>query len=188
MGIKIGINGMGRIGRCTLASIIENQRDDVQVIKINATGPIETNAYLLKYDSVHGRFKNEIKVDGDTMDIGKGPIKVFSSYDPADLDWSEVDVLLECSGKFKSRDSAQLHIDQGARKVLISSPGKNMDKTIVYGVNHSEITSKDTIISNASCTTNCLAPIAKVLNDTVGIDNGIMTTIHSYTGDQPTLD
>ena len=115
MGIKIGINGMGRIGRCTLASIIENQRDDVQVIKINATGPIETNAYLLKYDSVHGRFKNEIKVDGDTMDIGKGPMKVFSSYDPADLDWSEVDVLLECSGKFKSRDSAQLHIDQGAR-------------------------------------------------------------------------
>ncbi|MDE2692838.1 MAG: type I glyceraldehyde-3-phosphate dehydrogenase [Paracoccaceae bacterium] len=188
MSIKIGINGMGRIGRCTLASIIENQRDDVQVIKINATGPIETNAHLLKYDSVHGRFKNEIKIDGDTMDIGKGPMKVFSSYDPADLDWSEVDVLLECSGKFKSRDSAQLHIDQGARKVLISSPGKNMDKTIVYGVNHSEITSKDTIISNASCTTNCLAPIAKVLNDTVGIDNGIMTTIHSYTGDQPTLD
>ena len=188
MSIKIGINGMGRIGRCTLASIIENQRDDVQVIKINATGPIETNAYLLKYDSVHGRFKNEIKVDGDTMDIGKGPMKVFSSYDPADLDWSEVDVLLECSGKFKSRDSAQLHIDQGARKVLISSPGKNMDKTIVYGVNHSEITSKDTIISNASCTTNCLAPIAKVLHDNIGIKRGLMTTIHSYTGDQPTLD
>ena len=188
MGIKIGINGMGRIGRCTLASIIENKRDDVEVIKINATGPIETNAHLLKYDSVHGRFKNEIKIHEDTMDVGRGPIKVFSSYDPADLDWSGIDILLECSGKFKSREGALQHIKQGAPKVLISAPGDNVDKTIVYGVNHSKITSADTIVSNASCTTNCLAPVAKVLNDNLGIEHGIMTTIHSYTGDQPTLD
>ena len=188
MGIKIGINGMGRIGRCTLASIIENDRNDVEVIKINASGPIETNAHLLKYDSVHGRFKNDIKIENDTMNVGKGPIKVFSSYDPADLDWSGVDVLLECSGKFKSREKAQLHLNQGAKKILISAPGENVDKTIVYGVNHDKLTPKDLIVSNASCTTNCLAPIAKVLNDAIGIKNGIMTTIHSYTGDQPTLD
>ena len=188
MGIKIGINGMGRIGRCTLASIIENDRSDVEVIKINASGPIETNAHLLKYDSVHGKFKNNIEIDNDTMNVGKGPIKVFSSYDPADLDWSGVDVLLECSGKFKSREKAQLHLNQGAQKILISAPGKNVDKTIVYGVNHDKLTPKDLIVSNASCTTNCLAPIAKVLNDAIGIKNGIMTTIHSYTGDQPTLD
>ena len=188
MGIKIGINGMGRIGRCTLASIIENDRNDVEVIKINASGPIETNAHLLKYDSVHGKFKNNIEIENDTMNVGKGPIKVFSSYDPADLDWSGVDVLLECSGKFKSREKAQLHLNQGAQKILISAPGKNVDKTIVYGVNHNNLTPKDLIVSNASCTTNCLAPIAKVLNDAIGIKNGIMTTIHSYTGDQPTLD
>ena len=188
MGIKIGINGMGRIGRCTLASIIENDRNDVEVIKINASGPIETKAHLLKYDSVHGKFKNNIEIDNDTMNVGKGPIKVFSSYDPADLDWSGVDVLLECSGKFKSREKAQLHLNQGAQKILISAPGKNVDKTIVYGVNHDNLTPKDLIVSNASCTTNCLAPIAKVLNDAIGIKNGIMTTIHSYTGDQPTLD
>ena len=188
MGIKIGINGMGRIGRCTLASIIENDRNDVEVIKINASGHIETNAHLLKYDSVHGKFKNNIEIDNDTMNVGKGPIKVFSSYDPADLDWSGVDVLLECSGKFKSREKAQLHLNQGAQKILISAPGKNVDKTIVYGVNHDKLTPKDLIVSNASCTTNCLAPIAKVLNDAIGIKNGIMTTIHSYTGDQPTLD
>ena len=188
MGIKIGINGMGRIGRCTLASIIENDRNDVEVIKINASGPIETNAHLLKYDSVHGKFKNNIEIDNDTMNVGKGPIKVFSSYDPADLDWSGVDVLLECSGKFKSREKAQLHLNQGGQKILISAPGKIVDKTIVYGVNHDKLTPKDLIVSNASCTTNCLAPIAKVLNDAIGIKNGIMTTIHSYTGDQPTLD
>ena len=188
MGIKIGINGMGRIGRCTLASIIENDRNDVEVIKINASGPIETNAHLLKYDSVHGKFKNNIEIDNDTMNVGKGPIRVFSSYDHADLDWSGVDVLLECSGKFKSREKAQLHLNQGAQKILISAPGKNVDKTIVYGVNHDKLTPKDLIVSNASCTTNCLAPIAKVLNDAIGIKNGIMTTIHSYTGDQPTLD
>jgi glyceraldehyde 3-phosphate dehydrogenase len=188
MGIKIGINGMGRIGRCTLASIIENDRNDVEVIKINASGPIETNAHLLKYDSVHGKFKNDIEIENDTINVGKGPIKVFSSYDPADLDWSGVDVLLECSGKFKSREKAQLHLNQGAQKILISAPGKNVDKTIVYGVNHDKLTPKDLIVSNASCTTNCLAPIAKVLNDAIGIKNGIMTTIHSYTGDQPTLD
>ena len=188
MGIKIGINGMGRIGRCTLASIIENDQNDVEVIKINASGPIETNAHLLKYDSVHGKFKNDIEIENDTINVGKGPIKVFSSYDPADLDWSGVDVLLECSGKFKSREKAQLHLNQGAQKILISAPGKNVDKTIVYGVNHDKLTPKDLIVSNASCTTNCLAPIAKVLNDAIGIKNGIMTTIHSYTGDQPTLD
>ena len=188
MGIKIGINGMGRIGRCTLASIIENDRNDVEVIKINASGPIETNAHLLKYDSVHGKFKNNIEIDNDTMNVGKGPIKVFSSYDPTDLDWSGVDVLLECSGKFKSREKAQLHLNQGAKKILISAPGENVDKTIVYGVNHNDLTPKDLIVSNASCTTNCLAPIAMALNNGVGISQGFMTTIHSYTGDQPTLD
>ncbi len=188
MGVKIGINGMGRIGRCTLASIIENERQDVEVIKINASGPIETNAHLLKYDSVHGKFKSDITIKNDTMDVGQGPIKVFSSYNPDDLDWSGVDVLLECSGKFKSREKAQLHLNQGAKKILISAPGKNVDKTIVYGVNHNILTPEDLIVSNASCTTNCLAPIAKILSETIGIENGIMTTIHSYTGDQPTLD
>ncbi|MDJ0859269.1 MAG: type I glyceraldehyde-3-phosphate dehydrogenase [Dinoroseobacter sp.] len=188
MTITVGINGFGRIGRCTLAHIAESARNDVQVVKINATGPIETNAHLLKYDSVHGRFGNDVKVDGDTMDIGRGPMRVFSTYDPTELDWSGVDVVMECSGKFNVRDKAAVHLDHGAKRVLVSAPATNADKTIVYGVNHRALSTDDHVVSNASCTTNALAPLAKVLHEAIGIERGIMTTIHSYTGDQPTLD
>ncbi len=188
MSVTLGINGFGRIGRATLAHIMEAARNDVQVVKINATGPIETNAHLLKYDSVHGRYGGNVKVDGDTMDLGRGPIKVFSTYDPRELDWSGVDVVLECTGKFNDGVKSSVHLEQGAKKVLISAPASTVDRTIVYGVNHRDLTADDRLVSNGSCTTNCLAPLAKVLNDTIGIERGIMTTIHSYTGDQPTLD
>ncbi len=188
MTVTIGINGFGRIGRCTLAHITEAARNDVQVVKINATGPIETNAHLLRYDSIHGRFGNEVRVSGDTMDLGRGPMKVFSTYDPADLDWDGCDVVLECTGKFNNRDAAAVHLGRGAKRVLVSAPAKNADKTIVYGLNHRELLDSHHVVSNGSCTTNCLAPLAKVLNDAIGIERGIMTTIHSYTGDQPTLD
>jgi glyceraldehyde 3-phosphate dehydrogenase len=188
MTITVGINGFGRIGRCTLAHIAESGRNDVQVVAINATGPIETNAHLLKYDSVHGRFPGTVRVLGDTLDLGRGPMRVMSSYDPSNLDWDGVDVVLECTGKFNSRDRAAVHLTRGAKRVLISAPAKNADKTVVYGVNHRQLTAEHTVVSNGSCTTNCLAPLAKVLNDTIGIESGIMTTIHSYTGDQPTLD
>jgi glyceraldehyde 3-phosphate dehydrogenase len=188
MTVTVGINGFGRIGRCTLAHIAESARNDVQVVKINATGPIETNAHLLKYDSVHGRFHGNVVVKDDTMDLGRGPMQVFSTYDPEELDWSGCDVVLECTGKFNDGNKADVHIRQGAKSVLISAPAKNVQKTIVYGVNHRDLISGDTMVSNGSCTTNCMAPLAKVLNDAVGIERGIMTTIHSYTGDQPTLD
>ena len=188
MTITLGINGFGRIGRCTLAHIAEAARNDVQVVKINATGPIETNAHLLKYDSVHGRFGREIQIDGDSMDIGRGPMKVFSTYDPEELDWDGVDVVLECSGKFNDGEKSAVHLRRGAKKVLISAPASNVDRTIVYGVNHRDLNPSDRLVSNGSCTTNCLAPLAKVLNDAIGIERGIMTTIHSYTGDQSTMD
>ena len=188
MTVTVGINGFGRIGRSTLAHIAESARNDVQVVKINATGPIETNAHLLGYDSVHGRFPGNVAVNGDTMDLGRGPMKVFSTYNPEELDWSGCDVVLECTGKFNDGDKSSVHIRQGAKSVLISAPASNVQKTIVYGVNHRDLISGDTMISNGSCTTNCLAPLAKVLNDAIGIKRGIMTTIHSYTGDQPTLD
>jgi glyceraldehyde 3-phosphate dehydrogenase len=188
MTVTIGINGFGRIGRCTLAHITEAARNDVQVVKINATGPIETNAHLLKYDSVHGRVGTQVKVDGNTMDLGRGPIEVMSTYEPKELDWSGVDVVLECTGKFNDGEKSKVHLDQGAKKVLISAPAKNVDRTVVYGVNHRDMLADERMISNGSCTTNCLAPLAKVLNDTIGIESGVMTTIHSYTGDQPTLD
>ena len=188
MTVTVGINGFGRIGRSTLAHIAESARNDVQVVKINATGPIETNAHLLRYDSVHGRFPGNVAVNGDTMDLGRGPMKVFSTYNPEELDWSGCDVVLECTGKFNDGDKSSVHIRQGAKSVLISAPASNVQKTIVYGVNHRDLISGDTMISNGSCTTNCLAPLAKVLNDAIGIERGIMTTIHSYTGDQPTLD
>ncbi|MCR9086595.1 MAG: type I glyceraldehyde-3-phosphate dehydrogenase [Rhodobacteraceae bacterium] len=188
MTITVGINGFGRIGRCTFAHIAESGRNDVQVVKINASGPIETNAHLLRYDSVHGRFGGEVRVEGNTLDLGRGPIEVMSSYDPAELDWTGVDVVMECTGKFNDRDKAAVHMDHGARRVLVSAPAKRADKTIVYGVNHRELTRDHEVVSNGSCTTNCLAPLAKVLNDAIGIERGIMTTIHSYTGDQPTLD
>jgi glyceraldehyde 3-phosphate dehydrogenase len=188
MTVRVGINGMGRIGRCTLSAIIESGRTDIQVVKINATGPIETNAHLLKYDSVHGRFPGEITVEGDTMDVGQGPMKVFSTYDPTELDWEGCDVVLECSGVFTAREAAAVHLEHGAGKVLVSAPAKGADLTMVYGVNHDKLTADHKVVSNGSCTTNCLAPLAKVLNDAIGIDSGIMTTVHSYTGDQPTLD
>ena len=188
MTVTVGINGFGRIGRCTLAHITEAGRNDIQVIKLNATGPIKTNAHLLKYDSIHGRFGHEIKITDDTMDLGRGPMKVFSTYDPQELDWEGCDVVLECTGKFNDRDKAAVHLSRGAKRVLISAPATNVDKTIVYGVNHRELEARHHVVSNASCTTNCLAPLVKVLNDTIGIERGIATTIHSYTGDQPTLD
>ncbi|TDT78032.1 glyceraldehyde 3-phosphate dehydrogenase [Litoreibacter halocynthiae] len=188
MTTTVAINGFGRIGRCTLAHIAESARNDIQVVAINATGPIETNAHLLKYDSVHGRFGQEVRVDGDTMDIGRGPMKVFSTYNPEELDWSGVDVVLECTGKFNSKEQSEVHLTRGAKRVLISAPASNVDRTIVYGVNHRDLLPEHKVISNGSCTTNCLAPLAKVLNEAIGIERGIMTTIHSYTGDQPTLD
>ncbi|SHH14326.1 type I glyceraldehyde-3-phosphate dehydrogenase [Marivita hallyeonensis] len=188
MTVTLGINGFGRIGRCTLAHIAESSRNDVQVVKINATGPIETNAHLLKYDSVHGRFAGDVKISGSTMDLGRGPMDVFSTYNPEELDWSGCDVVLECTGKFNDGHKADVHMKRGAKSVLISAPAKNVQKTVVYGVNHRDLVAGDTMVSNGSCTTNCLAPLAKVLDEAIGLESGIMTTIHSYTGDQPTLD
>ncbi|WP_292288115.1 type I glyceraldehyde-3-phosphate dehydrogenase [Marivita sp.] len=188
MTVTLGINGFGRIGRCTLAHIAESSRNDVQVVKINATGPIETNAHLLRYDSVHGRFAGDVRIEGNTMDLGRGPMEVYSTYDPQNLDWSGCDVVLECTGNFNDGDKAAVHMERGAKSVLISAPAKNVQKTVVYGVNHRGLAHGDTMISNGSCTTNCLAPLAQVLDAAIGIESGIMTTIHSYTGDQPTLD
>ncbi len=188
MTIKVGINGFGRIGRCTLSHIAASGRNDIEVIKVNATGPLETSAHLLKYDSIHGRFPREVSIEGDTMDLGRGPMQMFSTYDMNELDWEGCDVVLECTGKFNDGTKAKTHLDRGARKVLLSAPGKNVDKTIVFGVNHNTLTANDNMVSNGSCTTNCLAPLAKVLDEGVGIEHGIMTTIHAYTGDQPTLD
>ncbi len=188
MTVTVGINGFGRIGRSTLAHIAESGRNDVQVVKINATGPVETNAHLLKYDSVHGRFGGTVTVRDGNLDLGRGPIEMMSTYNPEELDWSGVDVVLECTGKFNDGTKSAVHLDRGAKKVLISAPAKNVQRTVVYGVNHRQLLADDRMVSNGSCTTNCLAPLAKVLNDSVGIESGIMTTIHSYTGDQPTLD
>lgn len=188
MTVTVGINGFGRIGRCTLAHIAESARNDVQVVKINATGPLETTAHLLRYDSVHGRFGHDVRIENETMDIGRGPMQMFSTYNPEELDWDGVDVVLECTGKFNDGQKANVHLGRGAKKVLISAPAKNVDRTVVYGVNHRDMLANERLISNGSCTTNCLAPLVKVLNDAIGIERGIMTTIHSYTGDQPTLD
>lgn len=190
MTVRIAINGFVRIGRNVLRAIAESGRDDIEVVAINDLGPVETNAHLLRFDSVHGRFPGEVKVDGDSIDVGAGPIKVTAERNPADLPWGElgVDIAMECTGIFTARDKAAAHLDAGAKRVLISAPGANADKTVVYKVNSDELTSDHIIVSNASCTTNCLAPVAKVLNDLVGIKEGFMTTIHAYTGDQPTLD
>ncbi len=191
MAVRVAINGFGRIGRLVLRSIVEHGRKDIEVVAINDLGPVETNAHLLRYDSVHGRFPAEVKVEGDTIVIaGYAPIKVTASRDPKDLPHKDlgVDIALECTGIFTSKDKAQAHLDAGAKRVIISAPGDGVDKTIVYGVNHQTLTKDDLIISNASCTTNCLAPVAHVLQELCGIERGYMTTIHSYTGDQPTLD
>tara|TARA_R110002049_G_scaffold10127_2_gene50247 strand:+ start:38026 stop:39027 length:1002 start_codon:yes stop_codon:yes gene_type:complete len=188
MTIKVGINGFGRIGRCTLSHIAASGRDDIEVIKINATGPLSTAAHLIKYDSVHGRFPGEVNIDGGYMNLGQNDIEVMSTYNLEELDWAGCDVVLECTGKFNDGNKARVHLDRGAKRVLLSAPGKNVDKTIVYGVNHDQLEKSHRMISNGSCTTNCLAPLAKVMHDAVGIESGLMTTIHSYTGDQPTLD
>ena len=185
MAVKVAINGFGRIGRNVLRAIIESGRTDIEVVAINDLGPVETNAHLLRYDSVHGRFPATVTVKGDTIDVGRGPIKVSAERNPADLPWSDVDVVMECTGIFTSKEKSQAHLENGSKRVLISAPGDNADKTIVYGVNHDTLTSDDIVVSNASCTTNCLSPVAKVLNDTVGITRGFMTTIHSYTGWSP---
>ena len=188
--VKVAINGFGRIGRNVLRAIVESGRKDIQVVAINDLGPVETNAHLMRYDSVHGRFPGKIKVEGDTIDVGLGPIKVTAIKNPAELPHKAmgVDIALECTGIFTTREKAAAHLTAGARRVLISAPADNVDLTVVYGVNHEKLTKEHLVVSNASCTTNCLAPVAKVLNDAVGIDKGFMTTIHSYTGDQPTLD
>lgn len=188
MAVRVGINGFGRIGRCILAHIVESGRTDVKVVKINATGPLETSAHLMRYDSVHGRLASEVIVGDGILDLGLGPIEMFSTYNPAELDWSDIDVVLECTGNFNDGETAKIHLAQGAKKVLISAPAINVDRTIVLGANDHMLSASDTMISNGSCTTNCLAPLAKALNDAIGIERGIMTTIHSYTGDQPTLD
>lgn len=190
MALKIAVNGFGRIGRLALRSIVENGRKGVDVVAINDLGPVETNAHLVQYDSVHGRFPHDVKVTNDTIDVGMGPIKVLAERDPTQLPWGDlgVDIVYECTGIFAAREKAAMHLEAGAKRVLVSAPASGADKTIVYGVNHGSLTAEDTVVSNASCTTNCLAPIAKVLNDAVGIERGYMTTIHSYTGDQPTLD
>ncbi|WP_109467363.1 type I glyceraldehyde-3-phosphate dehydrogenase [Albibacillus kandeliae] len=188
MTINVGINGFGRIGRCTLSHIAASGRNDIRVVKANATGPIETAAHLLRYDSIHGRFGHDIKVSGNSLDLGRGEIEMFSSYNPAELDWSGCDVVLECTGNFNDGEKAKVHLEQGAKSVLISAPAKNVQKTIVFGVNDETLTSDDRMVSNGSCTTNCLAPLAKVLDEAVGIEHGIMTTVHSYTGDQSTID
>ncbi|MBE0413321.1 type I glyceraldehyde-3-phosphate dehydrogenase [Yoonia sp.] len=188
MAVKVAINGFGRIGRNVLRAIIESGRTDIEVVAINDLGPVETNAHLLRFDSVHGRFPATVTTGDDWIDVGRGPIRVTAIRNPADLPWSDVDVVMECTGIFTSKEACQAHLDNGASRVLISAPGKDADKTIVYGVNHDALTSDDIIVSNASCTTNCLSPVVKVLNNTIGITKGFMTTIHSYTGDQPTLD
>jgi glyceraldehyde 3-phosphate dehydrogenase len=190
MAVKVAINGFGRIGRNVLRAIIESGRTDIEVVAINDLGPVETNAHLLRFDSVHGRFPHLVKVAGDTIDVGRGPIKVTAVKNPAELPHKAmgVDIALECTGIFTAKDKASAHLTAGAKRVLVSAPAEGADLTVVFGVNHQKLTKDHLIVSNASCTTNCLAPVAKVLNDAVGIEKGFMTTIHAYTGDQPTLD
>jgi glyceraldehyde 3-phosphate dehydrogenase len=190
MTVRIGINGFGRIGRNILRAIAESGRKDIEVVGINDLGPVETNAHLLRFDSVHGRFPHEVTVKGDTISYGNGAIKVAAERDPSKLPWKDlgVDIALECTGIFTAKDKASAHLTAGAKRVLVSAPADGADMTIVYGVNHDKLTKEHTVVSNGSCTTNCLAPVAKVLNDTIGIETGFMTTIHAYTGDQPTLD
>lgn len=187
---RIAINGFGRIGRLALRAIHELEREDVTVVMINDLGPVETNAHLLKYDSVHGAFPGEIKIDGDRINAGRGPILVRAEHDPARLPWSalDVDVVLECTGRFRRRDQAALHLEAGARRVLISAPDDGADLTVVFGVNHDKLDNTHRVVSNASCTTNCLVPVADVLHKVIGISSGFMTTVHSYTGDQHLVD
>jgi glyceraldehyde 3-phosphate dehydrogenase len=190
MAVRVAINGFGRIGRNVLRAMVENRRDDLKLVAINDLGSVETNAHLFKYDSVHGRFHGEVRIEGDTMDVGTGPFKVLAEKDPSKLPWRDlgVDVVMECTGIFSDKEKAIVHLAAGARKVLVSAPSKGADITVVYGVNHDKLEPRHEVVSNASCTTNCLAPVAKVLNDLCGIQAGYMTTIHSYTNDQRILD
>ncbi|MBN9582753.1 MAG: type I glyceraldehyde-3-phosphate dehydrogenase [Afipia sp.] len=190
MAIRVAINGFGRIGRNVLRAIYEAKRTDIEIVAVNDLGPVETNAHLLRYDSVHGRFPYEVKVEGDSILIGNSKIKVTAERDPAKLPWKDlgVDIAMECTGIFTSKDKASAHLTAGAKRVLVSAPADGADITVVYGVNHDKITKDHIVVSNASCTTNCLAPVAMVLNNAFGIEKGFMTTIHAYTGDQPTLD
>src|SRR5262250_1315662 len=190
MTLRVAINGFGRIGRMVLRAIVESNRKDITVVAINDLAPPETNAHLLRFDSVHGRFPGEVAVKGDTIDCGIGPIKALAVRDPATLPWKDlnVDIALECTGLFTSKEKASAHLKAGAKRVLVSAPADDVDLTVVYGVNHEKLTKNHVVVSNASCTTNCLAPVAKVLNDAVGIEKGFMTTVHSYTNDQPSLD
>ncbi len=190
MAVKVFINGFGRIGRLVLRAIVESGRNDIDIVGVNDLGPIETNAHLLRYDSVHGRFPADVKVDGDRMIVGRHKIRVTAVKDPAQLPHKElgVDIAMECTGIFTSKEKASAHLTAGAKRVLVSAPADGADLTVVYGVNHQKLTKDHIVVSNASCTTNCLVPVAKVLHDTVGIDKGMMTTVHSYTNDQPSLD
>jgi glyceraldehyde 3-phosphate dehydrogenase len=188
MTIRVAINGFGRIGRNVLLAIIESGRTDIEVVAINDLGPVATNAHLLQFDSVHGRFPVAVQSGDDWIDVGRGPIRVTALRNPAELPWSDVDIALECTGIFTDREKAAIHLENGSKRVLVSAPSKGADKTIVFGVNHGVLTRDDLVVSNGSCTTNCLAPVAKLINDAFGITTGFMTTIHSYTGDQPTLD
>ncbi|OEO31438.1 type I glyceraldehyde-3-phosphate dehydrogenase [Devosia insulae DS-56] len=190
MAVRVAINGFGRIGRNILRSIVESGRNDIEVVAVNDLGPVETNAHLLRYDSVHGKFPFEVKVDGDVITAGNQKFKVTAVKDPAQLPHKElgVEIVLECTGIFTSRDKAAAHLAAGAKKVIVSAPAENADLTVVYGINHALLGKEHVVISNGSCTTNCLAPMAKIMNDLVGIEKGMMTTVHSYTGDQPTLD
>ena len=190
MSTRVAINGFGRIGRNVLRAIAEGGRKDIVVVAINDLAPVATNAHLLRFDSIHGRFPGEVTVDGDSINCGTGPIKVTAIKDPAQLPWRElgVDIALECTGIFTSKDKASAQLKAGAKAVLVSAPADGVDLTVVYGVNHDKLTKQHQVVSNASCTTNCLAPVAKVLHDAVGIEKGFMTTVHSYTNDQPSLD
>jgi glyceraldehyde 3-phosphate dehydrogenase len=190
MAVRVAINGFGRIGRLVLRSILEHKRTDIEVVAVNDLGPVETNVHLLKYDSVHGPLNMDVRVEGDTVSVGNQTFKVTAIKDPAQLPHKDlnVDIAFECTGIFTAKEKAAAHLQAGARRVLISAPGENSDLTVVYGVNHQKLTKEHMIVSNASCTTNCLVPVVSVLHDAIGIEKGMMTTIHSYTGDQPTLD
>ncbi|MDB5551638.1 MAG: gap [Rhizobium sp.] len=190
MAVKVAINGFGRIGRNVLRAIYESGRKDIDVVAVNDLGPVETNAHLMRFDSVHGRFPHEVKVNGDVISVGSESFKVYAERDPGKLPWGDlgIDIVMECTGIFTARDKAAIHLSAGAKRVLVSAPSEGADKTIVYGVNHDTLTKDDLVVSNASCTTNCLAPVVDVLHSAFGIERGMMTTIHSYTGDQPTLD
>jgi glyceraldehyde 3-phosphate dehydrogenase len=190
MAVRLAINGFGRIGRLVLRALAESKRTDIVVVGINDLGPVEANAHMFKYDSVHRRYPGEVKTSGDTMDIGFGPMKVTAERDPAKLPWKDlgVDVALECTGIFTKRDAAAKHLEAGAKRVLVSAPADGVDFTVVYGVNDEQLKAAHTVVSNGSCTTNCLAPVAAALNKAIGIERGFMTTIHAYTGDQSTVD